>query len=374
MTSGQESSNRARKPNKPPVIESLAGAFHPHAIEVQDFSHYALVIDVRTREEYEDDHIPGAVQLSPTVVGQGPLVTGLADGRTTALVAHDSDGESELPAPLAELISPLRLDQAILVYCGRGGLDSLPIARALRWRGWSVDVLPGGWINYRRWVQAGMEVLPRMLSFRVVATSLGCEADRVLNALASIGHQVLNVEALMVRRRAPISFQFAQQPSQAWFESQLLQRLRALDPRRPVWVGDVDPQVGGLRLPGSLTDALNGAPVATLEAPLEERVERWLEDEPAWLASPHLVIDAIAASEPPDVHVLERWKDLASRSLAGLVASVLADHLDRLHAARMAQRLIMPNGMAPLVADSLKPEQLALAVRAWQPVPHAVAT
>jgi len=43
MTSSQESSDRARKPNKPPEIESLAGAFHPHAIEVQDFSHYALV-------------------------------------------------------------------------------------------------------------------------------------------------------------------------------------------------------------------------------------------------------------------------------------------------------------------------------------------
>lgn len=375
MTSGQESSNRARKPNKLPAIESLAGAFHPHAIEVQDFSHYALVIDVRTPEEYEDDHIPGAVQLSPAVVSQGPLVTGLADDLATPLVAHDSATQSELPAALAELISPLKLDQAILVYCGRGGLDSLPIARALRWRGWAVDVLPGGWINYRRWVQSGMEVLPRMVSFRVIATSLGCEADRVLNALGSIGHQVLNVEALTVRRRASISFQSAQQPSQAWFESQLLQRLRALDPRRPVWVGDVDPQIGGLRLPGSLTDALNGASVATLEAPLEERVERWLEDEPAWLASPQAAVNAIAASEPPpDVRVLERWKDLSARGLSGLVASVLADHLDRLHAARMAQRLIKPNGIAPLVANSLKPEPLALAVRAWQPVPNAVAT
>jgi rhodanese-related sulfurtransferase len=76
MTSSQESSDRARKPNKPPEIESLAGAFHPHAIEVQDFSHYALVIDVRTPQEYEDDHIPGAVQFSPAVVSQGPLVTG----------------------------------------------------------------------------------------------------------------------------------------------------------------------------------------------------------------------------------------------------------------------------------------------------------
>ena len=80
MTSGQESSDRARKPNKPPEIESLAGAFHPHAIEVQDFSHYALVIDVRTPQEYEDDHIPGAVQFSPAVVSAPAAPAAAAPG------------------------------------------------------------------------------------------------------------------------------------------------------------------------------------------------------------------------------------------------------------------------------------------------------
>lgn len=374
MTSGQESSDRARKPNKPLEIESLAGAFHPHAIEVQDFSHYALVIDVRSPQEYEDDHIPGAVQFSPAVVSQGPLVTGHADDRTHALVAHDSEAEGELPASLAALVAPLKLDQAILVYCGRGGLDSLPVARALRWRGWSVDVLPGGWINYRRWVQAGLEVLPRMVTFRVVATSLGCEADRVLNAMSTVGHQVLNVEALMVRRRGSISFYAARQPSQAWFESQLLQRLRSVDPRRPVWIGDVEAQVGELHLPGSLADAIGAAPAALLEAPIEERVNRWIEDEPAW-AWPSDAIDAIASwSPPPEGRLIERWRELSLRELAGLVASVLTDYLDRRQSARLSLHMAKSNGIAPLVVDSLKQDQLALAVRAWQPTPEVAAT
>jgi tRNA 2-selenouridine synthase len=374
MTLGQESSDRARNPNPPARIESLAGAFHPHAIEVQDFSHYALIIDVRTREEYEDDHIPGAVQFSPAVVSQGPLVTGQHNDRNRALAAHDSGAEAELPASLAALVEPLKLDQAILVYCGRGGLDSLPVARALRWRGWSVDVLPGGWINYRRWVQAGLEVLPRMTTFRVIAPSLGCEADRVLNALATVGHQVLNVEALMVRRRGSISCRFAQQPSQAWFESQLLQRLRAVDPRRPVWVGDVDAQVGELQLPGSMADAFGAAPAASLEVPIEERVSRWMEDEPAW-ASPSDAVNAIASWEPPpEWRLIERWRDLSLRELAGLVASVLTDYLDRRQSARLSQRMAASGGISLLVADSLSPDRLALTVRAWQPTRDAVAT
>ncbi len=373
MTSGQESSDRARKPGLPARIESLAGVFHPHAIEVQDFSHYALVIDVRTPQEHEEDHIPGAVQFSPSVVSQGPLGTGHCDDRARALVAHDSAAEGDLPPELAALVGPLKLDQAILVYCGRGGLDSLPVARALRWRGWAVDVLPGGWINYRRWVQAGLEVLPRMVSFRVIATSLGGEADRILNALASVGHQVLNVEVLMARRRGSIACLSAPQPSQAWLESQLLQRLRAVDPRRPVWVGDVDAQVGELRLPGSMSDALGSAPTAVLEAPLEERVNRWLEEEPAWSA-PSIALDTLASMEPaPDVRIVERWKGLLLGNLTDLIASVLTGYFDRLSAARVAQRLARPNSLAPLKVDSFQPERMTLAIRAWQPAPDAVA-
>ena len=373
MTLRQESSDRARNPNPAARIESLAGAFHPHAIEVQDFSYYALVIDVRTREEYENDHIPGAVRFSPTAVNQGPLVTGLADDRARSLVAQDSGATDELPAALAVLVSPLKLDQAILVYCGRGGLDSLPVARALRWRGWAVDVLPGGWINYRRWVQAGLEVLPRMVAFRVVATSLATEADRVLNALAIVGHQVLNVGALMACRRGSLALHKAQQPSQAWFESELLQQLRALDPQRPVWVGDVESQAGDLALPGSMADAVGTAPVAALEVPLDERVDRWMEDEPAWLSAPGSVINAIASSEsPPDARLVERWRALAVQGLSGLVASVLADYFDRRHATRAARLPGKASALAPLVTDSLKPERLANAVRAWLPVSDGV--
>lgn len=371
MTSSQESSDRARKLNKPPEIESLAGAFHPHAIEVQDFSHYALVIDVRTREEYEDDHIPGAVQFSPAVVSQGPLVTAHSDAQNRALVAHDSAVDAELPASLAALVAPLRLDQAILVYCGRGGLDSLPVARALRWRGWSVDVLPGGWINYRRWVQAGLEVLPRMVSFRVIATSLGCEADRILNALATVGHQVLNVEAFMVRRRGSIACRYAPQPSQAMLESQLLQRLRAVDPRRPVWVGDVDAQVGELRLPGSMTDALEAAPTAALQAPIDERVDRWIEDEPAW-ASPLDAIEALTKFvPPPEVRAIELWKQLSVGGLAGLVTSVLTEYVDRIQAGRVARRGSQSVDLVPLSVASLAPEALAVVVPVWQPARQA---
>lgn len=171
----------------------------------------------------------------------------------------------------------------------------------------------------------------------------------------------------MVRRRGSIACLSARQPSQAWLESQLLQRLRAVDPRRPVWVGDVDAQVGELQLPGSMADALVSAPTAALTAPLEERADRWIDDDSGW-ASPSTALDALGSLEPaPDQRIFERWKDLLLGNLVGLVANVLTEYLDPLHANRIAQRISRPNSLAPLSVDSLRPEVLALAVRTWQP-------
>ena len=65
MTSDQKSSKRGLKLMPFPGVEALTGAHHPHAIEVQDSFCYALAIDIRSREGFEDDHIPGAVHGEP---------------------------------------------------------------------------------------------------------------------------------------------------------------------------------------------------------------------------------------------------------------------------------------------------------------------
>jgi tRNA 2-selenouridine synthase len=352
------------------AIESLAGAFHPHAIEVQDFSYYALVIDVRSREEYEDDHIPGAVcvELSPldTERQQTP-----SDDQAEHVEVRPDEGTSDLPTALAEVVKPVKLDQAILIYCGSGGRVSLPLAQGLRWRGWTVDVLPGGWINYRRWVQAGLDVLPRLVTFRVIASSLGTEAARVLRALREVGHQVLDVEGLAGRRRAALGAPSVPQPPQAWFESQLLQAFRGLDPRAPVWIEDLGVRVGSLMLPGALTDALSFAPAAALEVVDTERVLRWREDEPLLRAEPSEVIDAVASLSPrPSDHLLTQWRRLATKGITELlVGSMLSEYIDRVYADEALERSTSRHALPALAADSLAPSALAASVRVWLPGP-----
>lgn len=371
MTLIQESSKSGPASGSYAAIESLAGVFHPHAIEIQDFPHYCLVIDLRSASEYEDDHIPGAVRLDSADWPAGPLTTG-SGAPTTPLPAVHAGSMPELPPALAAAVSHVRLDQAILVYCGRGGLVSTPVAQALRWRGWSVDVLLGGWINYRRWVLAGLEVLPRLVRFRVMACALGSEAARILGALRRLGHQVLDLERLAGARRFALAGHPPVQPAQAWFDSQLLQALRALDPIAPVWVADTGPMLGAIALPGALNDALAIAPAATLQTDTAARASAWAEDEPL-CADAGVLIQAVASLGPaPAAALAARWRDLAAHGFTGLLlSSLLGDHVDPTYQTQRAGRGGRQHPLQPLVAASLSSATLAEAIGQWMPAADA---
>lgn len=242
MTSSRESSRDNSTRISRLDIESLAGVFHPHAIEIQEFSYYALIIDIRPQADFVDDHIPGAVPL-----GGHQWYDFLSDGGTAGRPRNAEVGV-RMSMEFKILLASVELDTAILVYDGCGDIGSKQLARALRWHGWTVDVLAGGWINYRRWVQAGLEALPRLISFRVVDTWLEGEARRVLNALAAVGEQVLDLASLAGRRFNASQELLASPPAQNWFDSQLVSALRGFDPHRVVWVADVGHQVELVRL------------------------------------------------------------------------------------------------------------------------------
>ncbi len=346
-------------------IESLAGVFHPHAIEIQDFAHYGAVIDLRSAAAYADDHIPGAVHVDIPDQAAGAVSTGPDTPANEPLSAHEPS-MPDLSAALLAVVALVRKDQALLVYCDQGGRFSRPVARALRWRGWSVDVLPGGWINYRRWVLAGLEVLPRLVQFRVVASALGSETLRVLEALRSQGQQVLDLESLAGVRRNALSVLTASQPAQAWFDSQLLQALRALDPGAAVWVADTGARMGAVALPGALCDALAIAPVGQLQAELAVRAAAWAEDE-SLCADAQALIDAVVGLDPkPTPSLVAHWHDLA---LGGggvpLLSSLLGEYLDPVYQTDREGRADRHYALPPLQLDSLSAAALAKAVQPW---------
>jgi tRNA 2-selenouridine synthase len=303
----------------PASLASLGALVHPHQMEIQDFNLYALVIDARQPESFSDDHIPGAVNVPVSSAGSvqvpmQPVAPGVAEPGPA------------MPYALADRVKQLAPDDLVLVYCDRGGLDSEVWARPLRTAGFRVDVLGGGWGNYRRWVDAGLAVLPRALRFRHLIAPPVSGLCRVLGVLAKQGQQVLDISELAGQRLVPgLTLRCDSPPSQAAFETQLLERLRRFDPDLPIWVRVGPAPLDGLVLPLALREAIERSEAVRLEVPLAERARAWLERMQSMKTSLAALIEAFKTSPlPPSPTHMQQWDSLDQEghtldALAGII-------------------------------------------------------
>jgi tRNA 2-selenouridine synthase len=315
----------------PTHLASLDSLVHPHQIEVQEFSSYALVIDARSAEEYQEDHIPGAVSV-PVAPHRLPA----PEAGATELVARDA--EPALPYALTAHLQGLSAGASVLVYCDRGGLDSLVWADPLKGMGYRVDVLGGGWGNYRRWVDAGLEVLPRALTFRRLVAPPAGGMCRVIDRLEELGEQVLDLTALAGQRLLPgLTLVGDTPPSQAAFETLLIHALRSFDPQRPVWARDALNGLGEIVLPPSLRGALQRSECLWLEVPPTVRAQAWTERIGAMGIDIVGLLHAISVSTgSPSTSLIDRWRSLAHDGHGiDVLAEIITGYIDPLgHMAR----------------------------------------
>lgn len=346
----------------PNQAEASSSAVHPHQLEVQEFASYDLVIDARSPREYEEDHLPGAINL-PVADDQEYAHVGTLHRTDThaAYLAGVGYSLRNIARHIDEVISKRAPRERFLVYCFRGGKRSRLWADTLRTIGFKVDVLPGGWKNYRRWVRNGLESLPRAFEYRVLTGPTGCGKTRLLIELERQGAQVLELEGL-ARHRGSLIGDLPQvaQPSQKLFDSMLLARLREFDASRPVWVEAESKKIGNVQLPQALHDAMHRSPTLNLIVPMAERVRLWREDCPHFVGDPHAMVDKLAPLKPlVGGDELDRWRQLACDGRTdALFERVMIAHYDPCYA-RSTRRHYGP--IAPVRdvrLDSLDPAGL----------------
>lgn len=341
-------------------VEWLGGVVHPHDIEIQDFSVYDLIVDLRTPAEYAEDHLPGAINVD--------LTTGFGTReRSTPSTVEEPQPVDPTPETLATAIGGVKPTQQLLLYCGSGGRVSVPLAKSLRWRGLSVDVLGGGYVNYRRWVEAALVILPSMVTWRLVHSPLRSDVHAVLSALARAGEQVLDFESL-AQGDALHDPAESQGPglSQAAFDGLLVAALRGVDPRGPVWVPAVKRDIGALRLSSATRDCLSLSPVARIEVPSLERVRHWRTTMPTPDQELDIVIRSLEGTCKATTSQVLQWREWLS---AGRIDDVMVDLLpflpDGLAEDAAQERTRLTITLPPLVAPSLDREVLDAAVRDW---------
>ncbi len=257
------------------------------------------IIDVRTPAEFAEDHIPGAINC-PVLSDEERVIVGTLYKQVSPFEARKV-GAAMIANNIAHHLETSFRDHPKswrpLVYCWRGGQRSGAMSIVLAQIGWAPHKLEGGYKTYRRDVLERLEALPQNFKFRVVCGPTGSGKSRLLAALASCGHpnnkhQVLDLEMLAQHRGSVLGRLPDQpQPSQKWFDSELLQNLQRLDPSRPVFVEAESSKIGLITLPPALITAMHASPCLLVETPLTTRVAGLLEDYRHYTENPEIFIE-----------------------------------------------------------------------------------
>jgi tRNA 2-selenouridine synthase len=313
----------------------LSALPHPLDLEIQDLSAYPLIIDARSPREFENDHLPAAVNLPVVDNDQYAEVGTLhkTDKHRAYLIGVEYSLRN-IAAALSQTVSKFSRSDRILVYCFRGGKRSRLWAENLRTIGYTVDVLPGGWKAYRRWVSSALEVLPRTFDYRVLCGPTGCGKTRLLSALRECGEQVLDLESIARHRGSLIgALPDENQPSQKLFDTMLLDILRGYDVDKIVWVEAESKKIGQLQIPLSMFEAMHASPFFRVTASMPERVKLWrqdyanLETDPDFLMARLQPLKSLVGAT-----TLASWQLLADqRRMPELFEQLMLQHYDPIY-------------------------------------------
>lgn len=302
-------------------------------VTVAQLDRFDEIIDVRSEDEFAEDHIPGAVNY-PVLSNAERAEVGTLYKQVSSFDAKKTGAamvSANIARHLREQLLARPREWRPLVYCWRGGGRSGALAHVLAQIGWRTGQLEGGYKNYRRAVIDELQTLPSRFDWRVVCGMTGTGKSRLLRALRDQGAQVLDLEELAAHRGSVLgNLPDAPQPAQKMFESLVWHALRRFDPGRPVFVESESKKIGKLRVPEKLIEAMWQSACVVVEADMAVRVGL-LKDEYA-----HFLGDAALLNARLDclrqLHggtVIDDWQALARNGAWDqLTAELLVRHYD----------------------------------------------
>jgi tRNA 2-selenouridine synthase len=229
------------------------------------------VLDVRSPGEFAKAQIPGAVNL--------PLFSD--DERAAVGTCYKQQGRDQAVelgltfvgpkmASLVQQAKAIAPDRQLRLHCWRGGMRSASVAWLLETAGFQVTLLGGGYKAYRQWVRATL-TLPR--PSWILGGMTGTGKTQVLQALAALGEQVLDLEGLANHRGSSYgNLCLPAQPSTEHYENLIAQQWAALDGDRRVWIEAESRQVGRCRVPLEMFEQMERSPVLEIQRNRAERI------------------------------------------------------------------------------------------------------
>lgn len=256
-------------------------------INITDFinlAHSYLVVDVRSPQEYQHAHIPGAVSV-PLFSDEERAVVGTTykqQSREKAIkVGLDFYGP-KMKLILNEVENALkaRKQQTVLVHCWRGGMRSAAIAWLLDLYGFKVYTLEGGYKRFRNWALKQFE---KKYSLELLGGFTGSGKTEILHQLEEEGYAVIDLEGMAHHKGSTFgNLEHFPQDSTEHFENRLALKLYQISQKQykspKIWVESESSRIGHIRVPHRFFEQMQVADRINIEVPFEIRLKHILED------------------------------------------------------------------------------------------------
>lgn len=235
-----------------------------------------LVVDVRTPLEYEEDHLPGAVNI-PLLDNEERVEIGILYKQSGPHAARKRG--LELTAPhfpgIVQDIDAAATGRPLLVYCWRGGLRSKTVATILQLTGYNALQLSGGYKSYRNHIISFFDKFEPTGPLVIMHGLTGVGKTDFILGLHGKDYSVIDLEGLACHRGSAFGeLGLSQALSQKHFETLLWDALRKAPRGKPVILEGESKRIGRISLPGNFYEVMGGGVKVWCKASLETRVRR----------------------------------------------------------------------------------------------------
>lgn len=236
------------------------------------------VIDVRAPLEFQQGHIPGAVNI-PLFDDNERKVVGTAykkENKEAAMYAGLEFAGKKLVKLAKQGERAAGKNKTLLVHCWRGGMRSKSMVWLFETMGLTCYLLEGGYKSYRSYAR---EVLATPLNLLVIGGRTGSGKTAILQHLSLLGEQVIDLEGLAHHKGSAFgALGELDQPSTEQFENELCKELLPLDTKRVTWIEDESRNVGKCVIPGELYSRMRETEIVFLDISREQRARHLVGD------------------------------------------------------------------------------------------------
>jgi len=252
----------------------------PQKLNIDKFlelSEILPVIDVRSPSEYNNGHIPGAVNI-PLFNDNERAIVGTIykkGGRIPAILEGLKLTGPSMEMKLKEALK-VAVDGKLLVHCWRGGMRSEAMAWLFSLGDIEAEVLEGGYKAYRNIVLDSISQKRKMI---VLGGMTGSSKTHIIRNLSENQQQVLDLEGLANHKGSAFgSLGQPPQPTTEQFSNNLFTQWNKLKPDQPFWVEDESRNIGTVFIPDKFYLNMQDTPAVIIMMDVKTRLPRLMKE------------------------------------------------------------------------------------------------